>query len=120
MPFNIFVKGLDGKTYNIEDITPETTVKQIKDKVHLKSGIDPDSQTLVFAGKPFGQDDTSLQLTVADYGIQKNSTLMLAIRLKGGSTLELLIKITESEEIKIDISNTNTVKQLKEAIYAKK
>jgi hypothetical protein len=56
------------------------------------------------------QDD-QLKLTVADYGIQKNSTLMLGLRVRGGATnLELLIKLTNNEEIKLDISNTSTVK----------
>ncbi len=43
MPFNIFVKGTDGKTYNLEDITPETTIKKIKEKTFDKSGIEPES-----------------------------------------------------------------------------
>jgi hypothetical protein len=30
------------------------------------------------------------------------------------------VKLANDEEIKIDISNTSTVKQLKEAIFAKK
>jgi hypothetical protein len=42
MPFNFFVKGLDGKTYNLEDMTPETTVKEIKQKIFDRSGIKPD------------------------------------------------------------------------------
>ena len=119
MPFNVFVKGINGKSYNLEDVTPEMTVTKIKQKIFDKSGIEPETQTLVFAGKPIlDDDDAGLNLTVADYGIQKNCTLMLGLRFRGG--LELVVKLANDEEIKIDISNTSTVKQLKEAIFAKK
>ncbi len=76
---------------------------------------------LIFAGKPLLDENGSTEMTVGDYGIQKNSTLMLGLRLKGGSTkLELVVKLANDEEIKLDISNTATVKQFKEAIYARK
>jgi hypothetical protein len=30
MPFNVFVKGINGKSYILEDVTPEMTVTKIK------------------------------------------------------------------------------------------
>jgi hypothetical protein len=40
----------------------------------------------VFAGKILlEQNENDYHFTVADYGIQKNSTVMLGIRLEGGS-----------------------------------
>jgi hypothetical protein len=40
----------------------------------------------------------------------------MGLRLRGGASLELRVKIN-SEEIKVDIINTSTVLDLKEKIY---
>lgn len=45
---------------------------------------------------------------------------MLGLRLRGGSNLELKVRLSNEEEIKIDIPSTSTVKQLKEKIYSVK
>ena len=55
--------------------------------------------------------------TLRDYNIQKDSTVFLLARLRGG--LQLRIKY-DSEEKKVDISNDATVSDLKDYLKGNK
>ena len=73
--FMVFVKKLTGGTINVYDVSGETTVAQLKDILASQTGAPASAQQLIFAGKTL--DDAK---TLAEYNIQKESTIHLVIR----------------------------------------
>lgn len=76
--YEILIKTLTGTQFTLS-VVPADTIAAVKQQITDRQGIPVEQQRLIFVGVQLED-----QRTLSDYNVQKDATLYLVLRLRGG------------------------------------
>ena len=106
----ILVKALTGMTITLNCVRSSETIGDVKETIQLKEGIPSDKQRLIFGGKHMED-----HRTVADYNIQKDSILYLALR----GIMQIFVKFLSGKTIALLVQSSDTIGNVEARIQHK-
>lgn len=95
--------------FNTIDVTPGYPIENTKAKIRNKAHICAEDQALIFPANLLGKCRTS-----ASYGIQKEATLYLISKLKGG--MQLFLRTLTGATITLDVEPSDSILSVKRKI----
>ena len=106
----IFIKTLTGKSLYL-NVDPSYTVRELKTRIYLEEGIQPDDQRLIHLGKQL-EDGRTLD----SYDIRHCTGIHLLLRLRG---MQIYVKIGTGKTITLVVEADDTIENVKEKIQRK-
>ena len=107
----LFIKTLTGETIVIQ-VSPNDSIKKIKEEIDKKKNILPRQQKLMFNGKELNDNGI-----INEYNIENNSTIHLIIRLTG---IQIFIQdINNKKSTILNVDLDDTIKEVKKLYYEK-
>uniref|UniRef100_A0A0R3TVW6 Polyubiquitin n=1 Tax=Rodentolepis nana TaxID=102285 RepID=A0A0R3TVW6_RODNA len=109
----IFVKTVVDKIITLE-VGQNDFIENVKAKIEEKEGFPIEEQRLIYGARQLEDDRT-----FSNYNIQKDSTLHLLLRLRGGVGMQIFVKNLSGNTITLNVELGETVESVKAKIQAK-
>jgi len=111
----ILVRILKTKKSLTLDVDPLDSIESVKKKIQDKENLLPAQQTLIFSSKQL--EDAK---TLADYNIQKQSTLFLVLRFEvSNEVIQIVVKLLTGVNLTLEVESLDTIEKIKKKIQDK-